>query len=87
MGMLGVLVLSGCYGSTEPATDIGPESATLRAHGTADNGPAHAGFQYWLTNADRIRKGTTHAFPAGASGPFSDRVTRLAAGSSYSFRL
>jgi hypothetical protein len=24
------LTLAGCYGSTEPATDVGPESATLR---------------------------------------------------------
>jgi hypothetical protein len=51
MGMAGVLILSGCYGSTEPATDIGPESAKLNARGTANNGPAHGGFEYWLTNA------------------------------------
>jgi hypothetical protein len=86
MGMAGVLILSGCYGSTEPATDIGPESAKLNARGTANNGPAHGGFEYWLTNADRIRKRTSQAFPAGASGPISQRVTGLAAGSSYSFR-
>ena len=66
---LGLAALCGCYGSTEPATEIGPESAKLIARGTADNGPAHGGFQYWLTNADRIRKATGQAFPAGASGP------------------
>jgi hypothetical protein len=87
MGVLGLAVLPGCYGSTEPATNIGPESASLNGRGTTNNGPAHAGFEYWLTNADRIRKGTAHAYPGGASGPVSERVTQLAAGSSYSFRL
>lgn len=85
-GLVLVLAFAGCYGSTEPATNVGPESATLQARGTANNGPAHGGFQYWLTSADRIRKGTGEAFPAGASGPVSHRVTGLAAGSSYSFR-
>lgn len=82
------LGLTGCYGSTEPATDIGAESATLRAHGTANNGPAHSSFTYWLTNADRIRHNTpVRDWPTGASGPISERVTGLAAGSSYSFKV
>ncbi len=42
-----VLVLGGCYGSTEPATNIGEDSATLRAQGTANNGPATSYFEYW----------------------------------------
>jgi hypothetical protein len=46
-------VFAGCYGSTEPATDIGPESATLQGHGTANNGPAKSWFQYWLTGSER----------------------------------
>jgi hypothetical protein len=88
VGLVAALGLTGCYGSTEPATDVGPESATLRAHGTANNGPASSSFSYWLTNADRIRHGTpVRSWPAGASGPITERVSGLAAGSSYSFKV
>jgi hypothetical protein len=82
------LTLAGCYGSTEPATDVGIDSATLNGHGTANNGRAHSYFQYWLTGSERdpLRAGD-HDWPAGASGPINAKVTNLAAGSSYSFRL
>jgi hypothetical protein len=79
--------LAGCYGSTEPATDIGPESATLNARGTANDGPAYSDFEYWLTG-----RGGPHLhigggpWPAGASGPISQKVAHLAAASGYSFR-
>ncbi len=87
-GVVATVALTGCYGSTEPATDVGPETARLNARGTANNGPARSWFQYWLTGTDRHRKGTSATtWPAGASGPFSERVTGLAAGSSYSFRV
>lgn len=84
----GLLALPGCYGSTEPATDVGPESATLNAEGTADNGRVFTKFQYGLTgrvgNPLEVGAGP---FPAGASGPFSAKVSHLAAGSNYSFRM
>ncbi len=82
------LTLAGCYGSTEPATDVGPESATLRGHGTANNGPAHSWFEYWLTGSesDPLRAGD-QTWPAGASGPISAKVNHLTAGSSHSYRL
>ena len=82
------LTLAGCYGSTEPATDVGIDSATHNGHGTANNGRAHSYFQYWLTGSERdpFRAGD-HDWPAGASGPISAKVTNLAAGSSYSFEL
>jgi hypothetical protein len=82
------LTLAGCYGSTEPATDVGPESATLRGHGTANNGPAHSWFEYWLTGSegDPLRAGG-QTWPAGASGPISAKVIHLTAGSSHSYRL
>jgi hypothetical protein len=83
-----VIALAGCYGSTEPATDVGPESATLRGQGTADNGPAVSWFEYWLTGSERdpLKVGTQR-WPAGASGPISAKATHLTAGVSYSFRV
>jgi hypothetical protein len=81
-------VLAGCYGSTEPATDLGTESATLNARGTANNGPATAYFEYWVSGTTGSTQQTDPLhFPAGASGPFSKRVTGLTPDTSYSFRL
>jgi hypothetical protein len=37
---LACMACGGCYASTEPATDVGQSSATLHAHGTANNGEA-----------------------------------------------
>ena len=80
--------LRGCYASTEPATDIGPESATLNAQGTANSGPAFSSFKYGLTGspADPLNS-SGFRWPAGVSGPFSTKVTGLAAGAEYSFRV
>jgi hypothetical protein len=81
-------LLAGCYASTEPATDIGPESAKLQARGTANNGPATTSFTYWVTGTTEPHLGTSsRTWPAGASGPFSENVSGLAAGSSYSFQV
>jgi hypothetical protein len=87
--VLVAIALAGCYGSTEPATDVGIDSATLNGHGTANNGRAHAYFQYWLTGASDAEppRAGGYDYPAGASGPISAKATNLAAGSSYSFRL
>jgi hypothetical protein len=86
---LAALTLAGCYGSTEPATDVGIDSATLNGHGTANNGRAHSWFEYWLTGSEEGEppRAGSHEWPAGASGPISAKVTNLAAGSSYSFKL
>jgi hypothetical protein len=83
------LTLAGCYGSTEPATDVGIDSATLNGHGTANNGRAQSYFEYWLTGSEEGEppRAGSHEWPAGASGPISAKVTNLAAGSSYSFKL
>jgi hypothetical protein len=88
LGLVAVVVFAGCYGSTEPATDVGPDSATLNARGTANNGPATAYFEYWLSDGS----GSTHQtdpahFPGGSHGPFSQKVTGLSETTSYSFRL
>jgi hypothetical protein len=88
-GLFVALAVAGCYGSTEPATDVGIDSATLNGQGTANNGRAHSYFQYWLTGSSDAEPPMAggYDFPAGASGPISAKVTNLAAGSSYSFRL
>lgn len=88
-GVLGAIALAGCYGSTEPATDVGIDSATLHGQGTANNGRAHSYFEYWLTGSSDPEppRAGGYDFPAGASGPISTKVTNLAAGSSYSFKL
>jgi hypothetical protein len=80
--------LAGCYASTEPATEVGPESARLRAQGTANNGPAYSFFEYWVTGSNLEHKTTDSVdWPAGASGPFSLKALYLSASSSYSFRV
>ena len=83
-----VLTLVGCYGSTEPATDVGIDSATLNGYGTANNGRAHSYFEYWMTGSERepFRAGG-YDLPAGASGPISAKLMNLPAASAYSFRL
>jgi hypothetical protein len=88
LGVLGLAVLPGCYASTEPATEVGPETAKLNAHGTANNGPASAYFRYWLTGApDQELVSDPIHFPAGATGPFSKKVGGLAADSEYTFKV
>ena len=81
------LALAGCYGSTEPATEIGPESARLNARGTTNNGPATSYFEYWLTGSSQVRRTPAVSWPGGISGPFWQRVSGLAASASYSFRM
>lgn len=86
--LLAAVALAGCYASTEPATNIGPESAKLQARGTANNGPATTSFTYWRTGTTQPHLETfTRTWPAGASGPFSETVSGLAADSSYSFQI
>jgi hypothetical protein len=89
LGVVAVVALAGCYGSTETATDVGPEAATLNGQGTANNGPAYAFFEYWLVGDDDDHQFSQPAqnVPAGASGPVSRKVTGLAADSDYAFRL
>jgi acid phosphatase type 7 len=46
--ILGVLALglTACVGETDPATDVGSTSATLRAHGYSNDGPARWWWEY-----------------------------------------
>jgi hypothetical protein len=78
------LILGGCYGSTEPATDVGSETATLRAQGTANNGPAGSWFEYWVTGSTANPRTTESIhWPSGASGAFSQKVKNLADGPTF----
>lgn len=88
-GLLSVAVFAGCYASTEPATEVGPEGATLNARGTANNGGARSWFELEITGRDGLpgRVGEHFNWPAGASGPFSTKVSGLSAKSEYSFRV
>jgi hypothetical protein len=82
------LTLVGCYGSTEPATDVTAGAATLHGKGTANNGPASSYFEYWPTDAPGNKLTTPErSWPAGASGPLSEHVTGLSSGIAYSFRV
>jgi hypothetical protein len=88
IGVLLTIALTGCYASTEPATNVGPETAKLNARGTANDVPARSSFEYWRTGTTQPHLETfARTWPAGASGPFSEPVSGLAAGSSYSFRI
>jgi hypothetical protein len=82
-------VLAGCYGSTEPATDIRPESVQLNGRGTADRGPAYTFFrvQRFAIPLPAPIDTPTREWPAGASGPFSEKLTGLRPATDYSYRL
>jgi hypothetical protein len=87
-GFVSVVVFAGCYGSTEPATDVGPDSATLNGRGVANNGPVTVHFEYWLSDGSGSTQQTDALhFPGGSQGPFSQKVTGLAETSAYSFRM
>ena len=42
-----VVIVSGCYGTTDPATQIDATSARLHATGTCDTGDCDVYFDYW----------------------------------------
>jgi hypothetical protein len=88
VALVGVVFLTGCYAQTQPATDVGSETATLRAHGTADHGQAESWFEYEVSGrvGDPQQTGQL-TWPGGASGPIIQKVTDLSAGTSYSFRI
>lgn len=81
------VAVGGCTGSTEPATDLRANGATLQARGTADNGPAYSFFEYWQTSAPGARTTTERrSWPANVSGPVSERIRGLRHSTGYSFR-
>ena len=82
------VALAGCYGSTEPATKITFDGATLNARGTANNGQAESWFELWKTGSTGAHSQLGHqTWPAGASGPFTYAQTNLVPNTNYSFRV
>lgn len=86
------LILGGCYGSTEPAVDVGIDRATLTAQGTANAGVAHVYFEYWPTGRPASVFATIGKdVPAGSSGKYSEPTASsfrgLAPGTQYSYRV
>jgi hypothetical protein len=79
----------GCYGSTEPATDVTGDSAVLRAWGTTNNGPAQSYFEYWSAADPSVRLTTgVRDWPGGLKhAPHVERVTGLDEGTDYRFRM
>jgi hypothetical protein len=88
-----LLAMCGCYGSTEPATDVAFDHATLNGRGTTDNGPADVLFQIWPT-AQPGQQGVSNpdSVPGGVTGPVSQPNSPwgpygLNPETDYSFRL
>jgi hypothetical protein len=86
-GVLTTAAVTGCYASTEPASDVTGDTAKLHARGTANSGPARSYFEFWPTNGGAHRYTATLRWPAGASGPFAQNVRALEADTEYSFRV
>jgi hypothetical protein len=93
LGAVIVLSVSGCYGSTEPASDIAFDHATLNGRGTTNNGPADVRFELWTTALPSERGTTlTKTIPGGVTGPFAQPNSpfgpyALVPDTQYSFRL
>lgn len=80
--------MSGCYGSTEPATNIGLDHATLNAVGNTQDAKTFAYFQYWTgPQSSGVSTTTPRDLPASVHGPFKDQATGLSPDTEYSFRL
>jgi hypothetical protein len=96
IGVLGLTILPGCYGSTEPATDIGVDAATLNANGSTEDSPTTSWFEYWRTSQPgSVDRTEPRHLPAHVRGPFRIRVggsedlraSSLAPDTEYSFRF
>ncbi len=86
--VVSTLTLAGCFGSTEPATDVTVTSAKLQARGSTGSSAAYSFFQYWPAAHPSRRVETPRKdWPANVSGPFAATVSRLAVDTPYSFRM
>ena len=93
------VVMSGCVGGTDPATEITTTSAVLNAHGHTNNGPA---YWWWEYSDVKVNLGTTkggrvcgsandqtaRCGPASSSTDvnLSQKVTNLQPATTYWFR-
>jgi hypothetical protein len=80
--------LTGCYGSTEKASNVDFDSVDLNGVFTANHGAAESWFEYWPTATPANKSTTaTRNWAANASGPTTDHLPGLQQGTNYSFRL
>ena len=96
LAVVASVLLVGCYGETQPATDLRPNFARLHGQFTANNGPASGWFEYWATSdPDHKWQTAERHWAAGESGPveadapvpLAGPPSRLRYGTSYSFHL
>jgi len=90
--LVAAAVLAGCYGSTEPATNVGIDRATLTAKGTTNAGAAHIYFEYWPTGQPASVLATIGKdIPGGVTGPYSeataDSFRGLKPATGYTYRV
>ncbi|MEA2307253.1 MAG: hypothetical protein QOH43_4533 [Solirubrobacteraceae bacterium] len=88
--------LAACGGGTDPATQVTPTSAVLRAHGHTDASPGHYSFQYapdasalgtWAQYATPVRGPIPAHVPASGDVAFGEAVGALQPSTSYSYRV
>jgi hypothetical protein len=91
----GLAFLSGCYGSTEPATNVGVISATFNGAGNTESSPTTAWFEYGRTPSEGFTRTKTVSLPSGVRGPLKITVgglqdvreARLLPNTEYRYRL
>ena len=88
VALVTVAGLTGCYGSTEKASNVDFDSADLNGQFTANSGASQSWFEYWPT-ATPANKTTTATlnWAANGCGSTTDHVTALQQGTNYSFHL
>ena len=81
------LVVAGCAsGVTDPATDVTDRAATLRAHGSPGGKPSTWWFQYGKTTSYGSETPHRSVAATPAQQNVAERVTGLAADTTYHFR-
>jgi hypothetical protein len=87
LALLAAALLAGCYGSTEPATDIGFASAKLHAWGDTERSATTSWFEFSPSNVTGVGATRQRSWPAGVRGPLTESLTGLTPATVYSYRL
>ena len=86
------LMVAGCYGSTEPATNIGYDNAAFRGKGTTGQDGTHVFFQWWQAGRpDNVLSTSGADIQGNVTGPYSEppfaQAPLLRPATEYFFRL
>lgn len=86
------LAVAGCYGSTEPASNIGYDNAVFEGKGTTGQAGTHVFFQWWQAGrADNVLSTPGTDIGGNVTGPFSEppfaSAPLLRPATQYFFRL